>query len=64
VPHAPQFDESVATATHLPPHNICPAWLHAHRPDTQVVPPPQAVPQPPQFASSIVGSTHAVPHSA
>jgi hypothetical protein len=60
LPHAPQFEVSVAVETQLPEQFVVPlGQLTVHAPFEQLRPVPQGLSQAPQFAASVLVSTQA-----
>ena len=51
--HAPQLCVSVVVLTHVAPHAVCPAAVHAHAPARHACPPGHTVPHAPQLCESV-----------
>jgi hypothetical protein len=49
-PHAPQFEASACTSTHLLPQAVSTLLPHVHRPATQFMSAPQALSHAPQLS--------------
>lgn len=64
VPHAPQFNGSLAVSRHDPEHTVCPvAHAVVHVLLTHTRPAPHALPHVPQFALSLAVSRHTPEHT-